>query len=52
MELQERIRSKGLKQKWVAEQIGVNPNTLNAYLVGLRDMPQKVSDDIKKLLKD
>jgi len=51
MNLKERIQSKGLKQKWVAEQIGVNPMTFNAYLNNLRDMPQDVSDKVKKLIE-
>jgi plasmid maintenance system antidote protein VapI len=51
MDLKERIQSKGLKQKWIAEQIDVNPITLNAYLNGERNMPQDVSDKIKKLIE-
>jgi plasmid maintenance system antidote protein VapI len=51
MDLKERIRSKGLKQNWVAAQIEVNPITFNAYLNGERTMPQEVSDKVKKLIE-
>jgi plasmid maintenance system antidote protein VapI len=51
MILKERIKNKGLKFKWIAEQIEVNPNTLRAYLNGERDMPQHVSDKIKDLIE-
>ena len=51
MDLKERIQSKGLKQKWVAKQIGINPITFNAYLNGFRNMPQDVSDRVKKFIE-
>ena len=51
MYLKERIKSKGLKQKWIAEQIGVNPITFNAYLNDLRVMPQDISDKVRKLIE-
>jgi plasmid maintenance system antidote protein VapI len=50
MDLKERIRLKGLKQNWIADKIGVNPITFNAYLNGERSMPQEVSDKVKKLI--
>lgn len=50
MTLKERIKNKGLKVNWVASQIGVNQVTMYAYLSGDRNMPQSVSDDIKKLI--
>lgn len=51
MNLKERIKSKGLKQNWVADQIGVNRATFNAYLNNFRDMPQDVSDKVKLLIE-
>jgi len=50
MELKETIQKKGLKQKWIAEQIGINVNTFRAYLNNLRNMPQDVSDKVKALI--
>ena len=45
MDLKELIKSKGLKQNWIAEQIGININTLRAYLNNERNMPQNVSGE-------
>ncbi len=49
--IKQRIQSKGLKFKWVAEQIGVNIVTFYAYINGERNMPQEVSDKIKALIE-
>jgi len=51
MILKQRIRDKGLRQNWIAEQIGINANTLRAYLNDLRPMPQNISDKIKELIE-
>jgi hypothetical protein len=50
MDLKEHIQSKGLKFKWVADKIGVNYITFNAYLNNERNMPQEVSDKVLKLI--
>jgi len=50
MELKEHIKSKGLKQNWVADKIGVNRNTFRAYLNEERNLPQDVSDKVKNLI--
>ena len=50
MELKELIKNKGLKQNWIADKIGVNPNTFRAYLNDERNMPQDVSDKVKNLI--
>lgn len=50
MDIKTLIKSKGLKQKWIAEQIGVNINTFNAYLNNEREMPQDVSDKVRELI--
>lgn len=48
--LKERINAKGLKPRWVAEQIGVNYSSLRVYLNNESLMPEKVKTSLKKLL--
>jgi len=50
MDLRARIYQKGLKVVWIAEQIGVNYNSLRVYLNNPSIMPEEVSDKIKKLI--
>ena len=52
MILKQRIKERGITQRWIASRIGVKPSTLNHYLNEKRTMPQWVSDAIKKLLRD
>ena len=44
LKLKNQIRSKGLKQIWIAEKINRSPEELTMWLNGTRPMP----DDIKK----
>lgn len=46
--INERIREKGLKKGWVAEQIGVHPCTLRRFLKGETEIGL---DSLAKLLK-
>lgn len=50
MTLKDRIKSKGMKQSWVASQIGVNYNTFRAYMNNERSIPQDISDKVKSLI--
>ncbi|WP_186445762.1 helix-turn-helix domain-containing protein [Paenibacillus cremeus] len=51
MELQSAIKNKGLKQKWIAEQLGVTGAMLSMYLRGKTSMsPEKVRK-LKLILK-
>lgn len=50
MKLKEKIEAKGLKQLWVAKQIGISANLLNLYLNGSRPMPAHIEYRIKALL--
>ena len=40
--LKERIKNKGLKITWIAEQIKISQPALSMYLIGKRDMPLDV----------
>jgi len=47
-ELKKKIKDKGLKQSWIAEQLEKTPQELTMWLNGTRPMP----DDIKKKILD
>lgn len=51
MNYKEKIRSKGLKFKWVAEQIGISNVLLSWYLNGVRQMPLHIEEKIKEIIK-
>jgi len=46
-----KIKQKGLKVTWVAQQISVSRPTLSAYLSGIRSMPFDVEARLKELLR-
>lgn len=46
-----KIKQKGLKVSWVAQQISVSRPTLSAYLSGIREMPLNVEARLKELLR-
>lgn len=46
-----KIKQKGLKVNWVAQQISVSRPTLSAYLSGIREMPLNVEARLKELLR-
>jgi len=50
-ELKKAIEDKGLKIKWVAEQVDVSPTLLSMYLSGNRNMPNDVKEKIEELIK-
>lgn len=51
MNFKKKIKSLGLKQKRIAQIIGVNETLLSLYLTGARDMPIDVQEKLKELLK-
>ena len=51
MKLKEKIKERGIKQSWVAEQIGVSKSLLHHYLSGYTNMPEQVERMILDLLK-
>lgn len=48
--LKTRIARKGLKIKWIAEQIHVNYSSLRVYLNDEDIMPEKIKKDIDRLI--
>ena len=45
-----RIKEKGIKIYWIAEQLGVSQPSLSMYLSEKRQMPLEVENKLKKLL--
>lgn len=50
MELRKTIDKKGLKHKWLAEQIGVSSTMLSLYLSGERNLSEEKEKMLKGLL--
>lgn len=48
--LKRKIARKGLKIKWIAEQIHVNYSSLRVYLNDEDIMPEKIKQDINRLI--
>jgi len=46
----DRIREKGLKKTWIAEQIGISNVLLSYYLTETRPMPDHIETKLKDLL--
>lgn len=51
MNFKQKIKERGLIQKWVAKQIEIDPVLLNYYLNDVRPMPQHIADKLKSILK-
>ena len=50
MSWKDKIKSKGLKITWLAEQIGIQQPLLSMYINGDREMPEEVKKKLKELL--
>jgi transcriptional regulator with XRE-family HTH domain len=50
MDLRDKIKSKGLKQKVIADKIGIKESILSRYLSGDRKMPEEIRKKIVKIL--
>ena len=50
MDFNKRIKDKGLKKSWIADQIGVSRTRLSFYLTGTRPMPDDVKRDLESVL--
>lgn len=46
-----KIKEKGLKQKWVAKKLGVSQTMLSYYLNETRPIPDNLETELKILLK-
>lgn len=49
-EINDKIKSKGLKKNWIAEQIGVSNTRLSFYLTETRPIPAEVKRDLEQIL--
>ena len=50
MNLKKIIRNKGLKQRWIAEQLGLQESNLSSYLSGNKVIPSDVKMALYNLL--
>lgn len=50
MNFNEKIKEKGLKKTWIANQIGISNVLLSYYLTGTRDMPEHIDRRLKEVL--
>lgn len=50
MDYNKRIKEKGLKKSWIAEQIGISKTRLSFYLNGTRPIPEDVKKDLVEVL--
>lgn len=50
MNFNEKIKEKGLKKTWIAEQIGISNVLLSYYLTGTRSMPEHIDRKLKEVL--
>lgn len=51
MSFKEKVKNKGLKTSWLADQIDVNYNSLRVYLNDESKMPIEVQERLKYFLK-
>lgn len=45
-----KIKQKGLKISWIANQIGISQPALSMYLNGKREMPKEIEIKLNKIL--
>ena len=50
MNLKKIIANKGLKQRWIAEQLGLQESNLSSYLSGAKPIPSDVKMALYNLL--
>jgi len=49
-EYKRKIKEKGLKKSWIAEQLGISAPSLTMYLNGNRSMPYEIEMRLKNIL--
>lgn len=49
--VKDKIKAKGVKVTWLAQQLRISYSTLSSYINGSRTMPIEVETRIKQLLK-
>ena len=50
MDFKQRIKEKGLKKGWIANQIGVSPALFSYYINNTRPMPEDVKQKLTAFL--
>jgi predicted transcriptional regulator len=50
MDFNKRIKEKGLKKSWIAEQIGISRTLLSFYLNAVRPIPEHIEERLKEIL--
>jgi hypothetical protein len=50
VDLKDKIRSKGIKQTWIADKINRSPEELTMWLNGTRSMPDEIKKQILILI--
>lgn len=50
MDFKKKIKEKGLKQRWIADQIGISPQMLSMFLNNDRSIPEEKEKMLKGLL--
>lgn len=51
MDFKKEIKNRGLKQTWVAKQLGINPSTFTVYINVKDKMPEYLENKLKLFLK-
>lgn len=51
LRINEMINKSGLKKKYVADQLGINPVTLSNYIYGKRKIPLETAVELADLLQ-
>ena len=52
MDLRDVLKSRGIKQRYIAEQAQIKDSIFSLYLSGKRRMPPEVKEKIINILKD
>ena len=50
-ELSEQLKRNGIKQTWLADQLGVHPNQVTRWIKGINEPSVKNYEKIKKIMK-
>ena len=50
MKLEEQLKKNGIKQKWLAEKLGVHPNQVTRWVKGINIPSTKNKEKIEKII--
>ena len=51
MKLDEQLKKNGIKQKWLAERLGVHPNQVTRWVKGINVPSTKNKEKIRKIIR-